>query len=158
MGRGFDWAMEDVAQLRDWLHESRRPREMHAQRLDWSLESITSKLKQLRHVASDQSRPVQRRRTCEAVAEIGTALNEHRQSSLGMSRSTLSRAFHDDLQARCFKPVRAPRLSAINTECHIRTLEDACFATLQGAPWLGHIEPRPSLSCASLRARVIFRL
>ena len=35
-----------------------------------------------------------------------------RHSSLDMSRSTLWRALHDDLQARCFKPVREPRLTA----------------------------------------------
>ena len=82
MGRGIDWALEDVAQLRDWLHESCRPCEMHAQRPDWSLECITSKLKQVRRVASDQSRPVQRRRTCEVVAEIGTAVNEQQSAKL----------------------------------------------------------------------------
>ena len=34
------WALVDVAQLRDWLHEGLKPREMRAMRQDWSLSSI----------------------------------------------------------------------------------------------------------------------
>ena len=51
MGRGVDWAVQDVAQLRQWLEEGRKPREMRAMRPDWSLESIKTKLKQLRRGA-----------------------------------------------------------------------------------------------------------
>ena len=59
----------------------------------------------------------------EVLAEIEVAVTEtprqtlsvfRRQSSLEMSRSTLWRALHEDVQARCFKPVRAPRLTAEN--------------------------------------------
>ena len=32
MGRGVDWAAQDVAQLRQWLEEGRKPREMRAMR------------------------------------------------------------------------------------------------------------------------------
>ena len=32
MGRGIDWAVEDVAQLRQWLGEGRKPSEMLAMR------------------------------------------------------------------------------------------------------------------------------
>ena len=67
MGRGVDWAAQDVAQLRQWLVEGRNPRETRAMRPDWSLDSIKTKL-----------------------------------------------ALHEDLQARCFKPVRAPKLTAEN--------------------------------------------
>ena len=90
-------------------------------RPDWSLESIKTKLKQLRRGAPDESRSLKRRRTSEVLAEIETAVNEaprqtlsvlRRHSSLDMSRSTLWRALHDDLQARRFRPVRAPRLTA----------------------------------------------
>ena len=69
MGRGVDWAVQDVAQLRQWLEEGRKPREMRAMRPDWSLESIKSKLKQLRRGAPDESRPLKRRRTS---ARLGT--------------------------------------------------------------------------------------
>ena len=44
MGRGVDWAVQDVAQLRQWL-EGRKPSEMRAMRPDWSLESIRTKFK-----------------------------------------------------------------------------------------------------------------
>ena len=123
MDRGVDWAVQDVAQLRQWLEEGRKPREMRAMRPDWSLESIKTKLKQLHRGAPGQSRPLKRRRTSEVLAEIETAVTEtprqtlsvlRRRSSLDMSRSTLWPALHDDLQARCFKPVRAPRLTAEN--------------------------------------------
>ena len=112
MGRGADWAVQDVAQLRQWLNEGRKPREMRALRPDWSLESIKTKLKQLRRGAPDESRPLKRRRTSEVLVEIETAVNEtprqtlsmlRRHSSVDMSRSTLWRALHEDLQARCFK-------------------------------------------------------
>ena len=63
MGRGVDWAVQDVAQLRQWLDEGRKPREMRAMRPDWSLESIKSKLKQLRRGAPDESRPLKRRQS-----------------------------------------------------------------------------------------------
>ena len=43
---------------------------MRALRPDWSLESIKTKLKQLRRGAPDESRPLKRRRTSEVVAEI----------------------------------------------------------------------------------------
>ena len=46
MGRGVDWAVQDVAQLRQWLEEGR------AMRPDWSLESIKTKLKHLRRTKS----------------------------------------------------------------------------------------------------------
>ena len=67
--------------------------------------------------------PLRRRRTSEVLAEIETAVTEtprqtlsvlRRHSSLDMSRSTLWRALHENLHARCFKPVRAPRLTAEN--------------------------------------------
>ena len=45
MGGGIDWAVQLVAQLRQWLDEGRKPREMRAMRPDWSLESIKTKLK-----------------------------------------------------------------------------------------------------------------
>ena len=121
MGRGVDWAVQDVAQLRQWLDEGRKPLEMHAMRPDWSLESIKTKLKQPRRGAPDESRPQKRRRTSEVLAEIETDVNEaprqtlsvlRRHSSLDMSRSTLWRALHEYHQVRCFKPVRAPRLTA----------------------------------------------
>ena len=85
-------------------------------------ESIKTKIKQLRRGAPDQSLPPMRQRTTEVVAEIGTAVTEtprqtlsvlRRYSSLDTPRSTLWRAPHEDLQARCFKPVRAPRLAAV---------------------------------------------
>ena len=111
-----------VAWLRQWLDEARKPREMLAMRSDWSLESTKTKSKQLRRGAPYQPRPLKRRRTSEVLAEIETAVNEtprqtlsvlRRHSSLDMSRSTLWRALHEDLQA-CFKPARAPSLTAEN--------------------------------------------
>ena len=74
---------------------------MRALRPDWSLESINTKIKQLRRGAPDQSRPLKRRRTSEVLAEIERAVTEtprqtlsvlRRHSSLDMSRSTLWRA------------------------------------------------------------------
>ena len=108
MGRGVDWAVQDVAQLRQWLEEGRKPHEMRAMRPDWSLESIKTKLKQLRRGAPDESHPLERRRTSEVLAEIETAVTEtlRRRSSLDMSRSTLWRALHDE--------IRAPRSTAEN--------------------------------------------
>ena len=47
-----------------------------------------------------------------------------RHSSLDMSRSTLWRALHEDLQARCFKPVRAPRLTAENRLARLNLCRD----------------------------------
>ena len=52
-----------------------------------------------------------KRRTTEARQTLSVL---RRQSSLDMSRSTLWRGLHEDLQARCFKSVRAPRLTAEN--------------------------------------------
>ena len=133
MGRGVDWAVQDVAQLRQWLEEGRKPREMRAMRPDWSLESVKTKLKQLRRGAPDESRPLKRRRTSEVLAEIETAVTEtprqtlsvlRRRSSLDMSRSTLWRALQEDLQARCFKPVRAPRLTTENRLARLKFCRD----------------------------------
>ena len=124
MGRCVDWAVQDVAQLRQWLEEDRKPREMRAVRADWSLESITTKIKQLRRGAPDQLRP---------LAEIETAVTEtsrqtlsvlRRHISLDMSRSTLWLALHEDLRARCFKPVRAPRLTAENHSARLNFCRD----------------------------------
>ena len=66
MGRGVDWAAQDVAQLRQWLEEERKPREMRALRP----ESINTKIKHLRRGAPDESRPLKRPRTTEVLAEI----------------------------------------------------------------------------------------
>ena len=110
MGRGVDLAVQDVAQLRRWLEEGRKPRGMRAMRPDWSLESIKTKLKQLCRGTPDESRPLKRRRTSEVLAEIETVATETprqtlgtipRRSSLDKSRSTLWRALQEDLQERC---------------------------------------------------------
>ena len=62
-------------------------------------------------------------RCARGITSTEAAVNEtprqslsvlRRQSSVEMSRSTLWRALRDDLQARCFKPDRAPRLTAEN--------------------------------------------
>ena len=133
MGRGVDWAVQEVAQLRQWLEEGRKPCEMRPVRPDWSLESIKTKLKQLRRDASDESRPLKRLRTSEVLAEIETVENEtprqtlsvlRRHSSLDMSRSTLWRALHEDVQARSFKPLRAPRLTAENRLARLNFCRD----------------------------------
>ena len=96
---------------------------MRALRPDWSLENIKAKIKHLRRDASDERRPLKRRRASEVLAEIEKAVTEtprqtlsvlRRHSSQDMSRSTLWQALHEDLRARCFKPVRAPRLTAEN--------------------------------------------
>ena len=76
LGRGIDWAVQDVAQLRQWLVEARTSHEMRAMRPDWSLESIKTKLEQLRRGASDESRPLKRRRTSEVLAEIEAAVRD----------------------------------------------------------------------------------
>ena len=119
MGRGVDCAVEDVDQLRDWLHESRNPREMRAVRPDWSLARITKKLTQLRRRAPDKSRPLKRRRTSEVVPEIETAVNEklrqtlsllRRSISLTSSRSTLWRAISSGAP-RSTAENRLPRLN-----------------------------------------------
>ena len=47
-----------------------------------------------------------------------------RRSSLDMSRSTLRRALHEDLQARCFKSVRTPRLTAENRLARLNFCRD----------------------------------
>ena len=100
MGLGVDWAVQDVVQLRQWLVDGRKPREMRALRPDWSLESIKTQIKQLRRGAPDQSRPLKRRQTSEVQVEIETVVTEtprqtlsvlRRRSSLDMSRSTLQR-------------------------------------------------------------------
>ena len=100
IGRGVDWAVPDVAQLRQWLEEGRKPREMPAMRSDWPLESTKMKIKQLRRGAPEQSRPLKQRRTSEVLAETETAVNEtprqtlsvlRRRGSLDMSRSTPTR-------------------------------------------------------------------
>ena len=133
MGRGVDWAAQDVAQLRQWLDEGRKPREMRALRPDWSLESIKTKIKHLRRGAPDESRPLKRRRTTEVLAEIEVAVTEtprqtlsviRLQSSQDMSRSMLWRALHEDLQARCFKPVCAPRLTTENRLARLNFCRD----------------------------------
>ena len=99
-----------------------------------SLESIKTKLKHLRRGASDESHPLKRRRTSGVLAEIETAVIEtprqtlsvlRRQSSLDMSRSTLWRALHEDLQARCVKPVRAPRLTTENRLARMNFCRDS---------------------------------
>ena len=132
MGRGVDWAAQDVAQLRQWLDEGRKPREMGALRPDWSLESLKKKIKQLRRGAPDESRPLKRWRPSELLAEIDVAVTEtpsvlRRRSSLDMSRSKLWHAQHEDLPARCFKPFRAPRLT---TEIRLAQL-NCCPDVLQ---------------------------
>ena len=76
MGRGAAWAAQDVAQLRRWLKEGRKPREMRAMRPDWSLESIKTKIKQQCRGAPDQPRPLKRRRTTQVLAENETAVTE----------------------------------------------------------------------------------
>ena len=130
MGRGVDWAGQDVAQLRQWPEEGHKPRVMRAMRPDGSPESIKTKLKQLRRGAPNESRPLKRQRTSEVLAEIETAVTEtlrqtlRMHSSLDMSRSTLWRALHEDLQARCFKPVRAPRLTAENRLARLNFCRD----------------------------------
>ena len=133
MGRGVDWAVQDVVQVRQWLEEGRKPREMRATQPDWSLESIKTKLKHLRRGAPDESRPLKRRRTSEVLAEIETAVTEtprqtlsllRRRSSLDMSRSTLWRALQQDLQARCFKPFRAPRLTVEDRLARLKFCRD----------------------------------
>ena len=120
-------------------------------RSDWSLESIKTKVKQLRRGAPDQSRLLKRHQTTDVLAEIRTAVTEtprqtlsvlRRYGSLDMSRSTLWRAPHEDLQARCFKPVRAPRLTAENRLARL----NFCRDVLQRANVLSvrgkrHLEP-----------------
>ena len=100
-GTWCDWAVHDAAQPRRWLADGGKPSEMRAMRPDWSLESIKTKMNQLRRGASDESRPLKRRRTTEVLVEIETAVTEtprqtlsvhRRHSSLDMSRSTLWRA------------------------------------------------------------------
>ena len=59
MGCGVVWAVQDVPQPRQWF-EGRKPLEMRAMRPDWSLESIRTKIMQLRRGAPDQPRPLQR--------------------------------------------------------------------------------------------------
>ena len=95
--------------------------------------SINTKIKQLRRGASDQRRPLKGRRTSEVLADIETAVTEtprqtlsvlRRHSSLDMSRSMLWRAPHEDLQARCFKPVRRPRLTAENRLARLNFCRD----------------------------------
>ena len=54
MGRGVHWAVQDAAQLRQWVVDGRKRREMRALRPDWTLESI-KKIKQLGRGAPDQS-------------------------------------------------------------------------------------------------------
>ena len=66
MGRGVDWAVQDVAQLRQWLVDGRKPREMRALRPDWSLESIKTKIKQLRRAG------VRRITSAEKAADGGS--------------------------------------------------------------------------------------
>ena len=67
-------------------------------------------------------------RTSEVLAEIETAVNEtpatDSERSLDMSRSTLWRALHEDLQARCFKPVRSMRLTTENRLARLNFCRD----------------------------------
>ena len=44
VGRGVDWTVRDVAQLRQWLVEDQKLREMRAMPPDWSLDSTKTKL------------------------------------------------------------------------------------------------------------------
>ena len=150
MGRGADWAVQDVVQLRQWLDEGQNSREMRAMRPDWSLDSIKTKLKQLRRGAPDESRPLKRRRTSEVLAEIEAAVTEtprqtlsvlRRHSSLDMSRSTLWRALHEDLQARCFKPVRAPRLTTATRLARLNFCRDVLQRVGRAlGPWQTAVE------------------
>ena len=146
MDRGVDWAAQDVAQLRQWFEEGRKP-----MRPDWSLESIKTKLKQMRGGAPDKSCLLKRRRTSEVLAEIETAVTEtprqtlsvlRRHSSLDMSRSTLWSALHQDLQARCFKPVVAGRQRPITHQpSHQDVFEGARNPALHAASVLARLEP-----------------
>ena len=122
MGRADDGAAQDVAQLRQWLDEGRKPTRDAC---------IAARLVAGEHQDEDQaaasccSRPIP---SAEAAANDGSVGRDRsgrdgdaaadselrRHSSLDMSRSTMWRALHEDLQARCFKPVRAPRLTAEN--------------------------------------------
>ena len=92
MGRGIDCAADDVAQC-DWLHESCRPCQMCLQRPDWSLERITSKLKQLRRVAS-----------CEVVA-IGTSIGKaHLECRAQHCRGRFMTISKRDASSPCVRP------------------------------------------------------
>ena len=85
VGRGVDWTVRDVAQLRQWLVEDRKPHEMRAMRPDWSLDSNKTKLWQLRRGAPDESRSL-KRRTSELLTEIETAVSEASRQTLSVPR------------------------------------------------------------------------
>ena len=83
----------------------------------WPLESIKTKLKQLRCGAPNESRPLKRRRTTAVWAEIEAAVNETPAGSEHAPSAQLTghvaldvvAVLHDDLQTRRFKPLRAPK-------------------------------------------------
>ena len=132
MGRGVDWTAQDVAQRAGGsMRAENHARCVHcgqigrwrASRRRYQASASTSEALSVargnaciavRLVAGEQqdedqacARPV----LSEVFAEIETAVTEtplqtlsvlRRHSSLDMSRSTLWRALHEDLQARCF--------------------------------------------------------
>ena len=94
-GRGVDWAVQER-----------------------SLESIKTKLKHL----PDESRPLKRRRTREVLAvSIRDAAADSESAQL---TGHVWHALHEDLQARCFKPVCAPRLTAENRLARLNFCRD----------------------------------
>ena len=109
-------------------------------------------IKQLRCGAPDQSRPRERRRTSDVLAEIEKAVTEtprqtlsvlRRHSSLDMSRSTLCRALYEDLQARCFKPVCAPRLTAENRLARLNFCAVTCCSAWTCSRFVAHSILKP---------------
>ena len=94
MGRGFDWAVQDVAQLRQWLVDGRTPREMRALRPDRSLESIKTKIKQLRRGAPDQPRPLsggERRKCWTRLRAPSTQVTGHVARRCGAPNTKMSK-------------------------------------------------------------------
>ena len=69
MGSGVDWAVQDVDQLRQWLVDGRKPREMRALRPDWSLEE---------HQDEDQAAAS---RCVRRIPSAEKAANHHHHSS-----------------------------------------------------------------------------
>ena len=86
MGRGIDWTAEDVAQLRQWLNNHRKSRDMRWIGPDWSMDSFKTKLQQLCRGAPEESRPLKKRRTTEVLAEIEPAVNEALRQTLSVRR------------------------------------------------------------------------
>ena len=106
MGNVASWVVALTGQCKTLLscasgsRKGGKPREMRAMRPESSLESIKTKINQVRRGAPDQSRPLKRRRKTEVLAEIETAVTEtprqtlsvlRRHSSVYMSHSTLWR-------------------------------------------------------------------